>query len=72
MTIFSSLVEAEFKALAHGICEDIGTKRIFEELKISLKKPIRIYCDNKTGIIIQFYIIEQNISRLITFNEGED
>ena len=47
-----SSAEAEFKSLAHGICEPIWIKRLFEDLKISVSLPIKIYCDNKVVISI--------------------
>ena len=47
-----SSAEAEFRALAHGICEGIWIKRILEELKFAQIMPIRIYCDNKAAISI--------------------
>ncbi|MCQ7416388.1 Ty1/Copia family ribonuclease HI, partial [Salmonella enterica] len=50
--VAKSSAEAEFRALAHGICEGIWIKRILEELKIPLNTPIRIYCDNKAAISI--------------------
>ena len=47
-----SSVEAEFRAIAHGICERMWIKRILEELKFSQSKPIKVYCDNKVAISI--------------------
>ena len=47
-----SSAEAEFRAVAHGICEGMWIKRILEELKFPQSKPIKIYCDNKAAISI--------------------
>lgn len=47
-----SSTEAEFRALAHGMCEGIWIKIILEEFKFPRTKPIRIYCDNKVVISI--------------------
>ena len=44
--------EAKFRSLAHGICEAIWIKRLFEDLKISMSLPLKIYCDNKVVISI--------------------
>ncbi|KAL9411546.1 hypothetical protein AB3S75_045191 [Citrus x aurantiifolia] len=47
-----SSAEAEFRSLAHGICEAIWIKRLFSDLKIPVSLPIKIYCDNKAAISI--------------------
>ncbi|CAN1141771.1 Retrovirus-related Pol polyprotein from transposon TNT 1-94 [Linum perenne] len=47
-----SSAEAEFRAVAHGICEVIWITRLLEELRISIPKPIRVYCDNKAAVAI--------------------
>ena len=47
-----SSVEAEFRSLAHGICEAILIKRLFEDLKILVSLSMKIYYDNKATISI--------------------
>ncbi|KAL6333802.1 hypothetical protein AAG906_028988 [Vitis piasezkii] len=47
-----SSAKAEYRAMAHGICEAIWIKRLLEELKISYEFPMRLYCDNKATICI--------------------
>ncbi|KAH9649138.1 hypothetical protein KPL70_025878 [Citrus sinensis] len=47
-----SSAEAEFGSLSHGICEAIWIKRLFEDLKIPVSLPMKIYCDNKAAISI--------------------
>ena len=47
-----SSAEAEFRAVAHGICEMIWIKRLLEELKSSQSTPMKLYCDNKAAIAI--------------------
>ncbi|KAL5732677.1 hypothetical protein ACOSQ2_032369 [Xanthoceras sorbifolium] len=44
--------EAEFRAIAHGICEVMWIKRLLEDLKISNPLPMKLYCDNKATISI--------------------
>ena len=41
-----SSAEAEFRAIALGICEEIWLKRLLNELKIGDLDSIRIMCDN--------------------------
>jgi len=47
-----SSAEAEFRALAHGICEGIWLKRLLEELKVRIDGPIEMLCDNQSAIAI--------------------
>ena len=47
-----SSAEAEYRAMAHGICEAIWIKQLLEELKISYEFPMQLYCDNKATICI--------------------
>ena len=47
-----SSAEAEFRAMAQGICEGIWLNRLLEELWVSLKHPIVLYCDNQAAISI--------------------
>ena len=52
-----SSAEAEFRALAHGICEAMWVSRMLEELKIPMSKPMKVYCDNKAAISIAHNIV---------------
>ncbi|XP_071920664.1 uncharacterized protein [Coffea arabica] len=47
-----SSAEAEFRAVAQGICEVIWIRRILQELKVSEVLPMKLYCDNKAAIYI--------------------
>lgn len=47
-----SSAEAEFRALAHVICEGIWINKILEEMKMSPKTPIQVYCDDNVVIAI--------------------
>jgi hypothetical protein len=47
-----SSAEAEFRAVAHGICEVMWIKRMLEELKASYSLPMKLYYDNKAAISI--------------------
>ena len=47
-----SSAEAEFRAMAQGICEGIWLNRLLEELRIPSKHPIVLYCDNQAAISI--------------------
>ena len=43
---------AEFRVVAHGICEVMWIKIILEELKFAFSTPMKVYCDNKAAISI--------------------
>ena len=47
-----STAEAEFRAVAHGICEVVWIKRFLEELKITHPLHMKVYYDNKSAISI--------------------
>lgn len=47
-----SSAEAEFRSVAHGICEVMWIKRLLEDLKLSDPSPMKVYCDNKAVISI--------------------
>ena len=47
-----SSVEAEFRAVAHGICEVLWIKQLLEELKAASPLPMKVFCDNKVDIAI--------------------
>ena len=50
--VVRSSAEAEFRSVAHGICEVLWIKRILDELKLASQSPIKAYCDNKAAISI--------------------
>jgi hypothetical protein len=47
-----SSAEAEFRAMAQGICEGMWILRVLKELKIEVELPLKLYCDNKAAISI--------------------
>ena len=47
-----SSVEAEFRAMAVGVCKLLWVKIILVDLKAQLSKPMKLYCDNKSAISI--------------------
>ncbi|RVW16157.1 Retrovirus-related Pol polyprotein from transposon RE1 [Vitis vinifera] len=47
-----SSVEAEFRAVAQGMCEGLWLQKLLEELRITIELPIKLYCDNKAAISI--------------------
>ncbi|KAK8934710.1 hypothetical protein KSP39_PZI014426 [Platanthera zijinensis] len=44
--------EAEFRAMAQGVCEGLWLRALMCDLGLSEDGPIRLYCDNKSAISI--------------------
>ena len=44
--------EAEYRAIAQGICELIQLERLLQDLKLSWDAPMKLYSDNKSAISI--------------------
>ena len=44
--------KAEYRALAPSICERIWLERLLDELRISTKDSMKVFCDNLTTIKI--------------------
>ena len=47
-----SSAEAEFRGMAHGVCELLWIRNILRDLGIKYATPMNLYCDNKTAIQI--------------------
>jgi hypothetical protein len=47
-----STAEAEYRAMAHGVCEVLWLKILLMELGLFQKKPLMMYCDNKAALDI--------------------
>ncbi|KAJ7954112.1 Retrovirus-related Pol polyprotein from transposon TNT 1-94 [Quillaja saponaria] len=47
-----SSAEAEYRAMAHGTCELLWLKRLMEDLRLTIEKPLMLYCDNIAAINI--------------------
>ena len=47
-----SSVEAEFRGMAHGVCELLWIRNILRDLGIEYATPMNLYCDNKAAIQI--------------------
>lgn len=47
-----SSAEAEFRAMALGICELLWMKQILEDLKIQCEGPMKLFCNNKSTISV--------------------
>ena len=55
--VVRSSAEAEFRAIAHGICEVLWIKQLLEELKAASPLPMKVFCDNKVDIAIAHNLV---------------
>lgn len=60
-----SSAEAEFRAMAHGVCELLWLKIIHDDLKIKWEGPMKLYCNNSAINIdtMQCNMIAQSTSK---------
>ncbi|EXB96864.1 hypothetical protein L484_016637 [Morus notabilis] len=47
-----SSAEAEYRAMAQGICEILWLKKVLEDLHEPVQLPMKLFCDNKAAISI--------------------
>lgn len=47
-----SSAEAEFRGMAHGVCELLWIRNILRDLGIEYATPMNLHCDNKAAIEI--------------------
>ncbi|XP_058180972.1 uncharacterized mitochondrial protein AtMg00810-like [Rhododendron vialii] len=47
-----SSAEAEYRAMAHGVCELLWLQTVLRDLGITDNGPMKLYCDNKAAINI--------------------
>lgn len=63
-----SSAEAEFRAMANGVCEVLWLQRILEELKRKVEAPLKLYCDNKAAISIAHNPVQHDRSKHVEIN----
>ena len=63
--IARSSIEAEFRAIAQGVCEWLWIKKLVEELRIAMKPSIKLYCDNKAAINISLNSVQHDRTKYL-------
>lgn len=58
--VLRSSVEAEFRAMAQGICELIWLKSTLEDLRIKCDESMKLYYDNKWVISIAHNLVQHD------------
>ena len=60
-----SSAQAEFRAMTQGICELLWLKIIPSDLKVKVKSPMMLYCDNKTTINITYNLVQHDMTKYV-------
>ena len=60
-----SSAEAEFRALALGICEGMLLQRLLNELGVTTGKPTKMFCDNQAAIRIAKNLVHHDRTKHI-------
>ena len=55
-----SSIEAEFRAIALGICELMWFNTLLKELYVKVDEPMRLYCDKKVAISIAYNPVQHD------------
>ena len=58
-----SSAEAELRALAQGIMEELWLKRVLCEIYVEVKLPLKFYCDNKAAISMALNPVQHERSK---------
>jgi hypothetical protein len=60
-----SSAEAEFRTIAHGVCEMLWLKILLKELGFDSKDLMRLYCNNKVAINIAYNLVQHDLTKHI-------
>ena len=60
-----SSAEAEFRAITQGICEGLWLRKLLEDLQVTVKFPIKLFCDNKAAISISLNPVQHDWTKHI-------
>lgn len=55
-----SSTEAEYRAIAQGVCEILWLLKLLKELRLSEKWKPSLYCDNKAAITIAHNLVQHD------------
>lgn len=63
-----SSVEAEFRAMARGVCELLWLRILLRDLKIAYKDPMKLYYDNNAAISIVHNAVQHDRTKHVEIN----
>ena len=61
--------EAEFRAMALGICELMWLNTLLKELHVKVDEPMRLYCDNKAAISIAHNLVQHDRTKHVEIDQ---
>ena len=61
--VSKSSAEAELRALAQGIMEELWLKRVLCEIHVKVELPLKLYCDNKAAISMALNPVQHERSK---------
>ena len=61
--VSKSSAEAELRALAQGIMEEMWLKRVLCEIQVQVDLPLKLYCDNKAAISMALNPVQHERSK---------
>ena len=53
-------VEAEYRAMSLGICEEIWLQKMLSDLRQDYEVPMKLFCDNKAAISIANNLVQHD------------
>ena len=56
---------AEYRSMAHGVCEIMWLKRVLEELKRPVIMPMKLYCNKKAAINIAHNPVQHDRTKYV-------
>jgi hypothetical protein len=67
--VAKSSAKAEFRAMAHGVCETIWLTILLKELEFASKYSMRLYCDNKAAISIAHNSVQHDQTKHVEIDQ---
>ena len=61
--VSKSSAEAELRALAQGIMEELWLKRVLCEIRVKVELSLKLYCDNKAAISMALNPVQHERSK---------
>ena len=68
IVVARSSAEAEFRAMAQGVCELLWIKIILTELKLAPSGSMKLYCDNKAAINIAYNPVQHDRTKYVNID----
>ena len=64
-----SSVETEFRDMAQEFCEGTWLRRLLQDLKMNVARPVNVLCDNQSAISIVKNLVHHDLTKFIKIDE---